>query len=205
MVIRITGDGTPKENPKVKKFLADRDYDADAPLSCPACGWVGTGAGNEEFYDALFDVCCPECNRMLLIVTFSTVGETRQAAADGDPSAVASLPDIEERQKRYEHLLTTSEQLPDIAGSSVRIDWDCEVIDDEPWTVLRSDGAEIWCEPVFWEGVGRFAKAFEILRARYGTRLVEVRPTEASLQYLYGDDLRAPVKIDRLNASLHPD
>ena len=96
-------------------------------------------------------------------------------------------------------------QLPDLPGAQIRIDWDFEAADGETWTVLRHNGAEIWRELAYYEGAPRFAEVFEILRARYGTRLTEVRPTPASWTYLYGDDLRSPAKIDSLNDSLKRD
>jgi hypothetical protein len=93
-------------------------------------------------------------------------------------------------------------QLPDLAGSEIRIDWDFEESDDEHWTVLRHDGAEIWRELAYYEGYPRFAEVFEILRQRYGARLTEVRPTQPSRSWLFGDKLSSPHIIKDLNASL---
>ena len=52
------------------------------------------------------------------------------------------------------------------------------------------------------EGVERFAEVLEILRQRYGARLVELRPTERSGLYLYGDRWSAPERVESLNRSL---
>ena len=191
------------------KHLVSYDYDSSAVVTCSDCGRSGTGAKSQEFYADLLDVCCPVCHRMLLIVTYASIEGTRAAAAAGNARARAALPAMEAQQTSFERkqqqLLAEPNELPDLMGSSVCIDWDVEVRDDkERWTVLRYEGVEIWREPAFWEGVDRFAEVFEILHARYGSRLGELRPTRASLQYLYGDDLRAPRKIEDLNASLHP-
>jgi hypothetical protein len=67
----------------IAKHLRYWDYDRDAVISCD-CGWNGPAAGNEETYSQLLDVHCPRCQRMLLIVSFPTVGETREAAAAGN-------------------------------------------------------------------------------------------------------------------------
>jgi predicted RNA-binding Zn-ribbon protein involved in translation (DUF1610 family) len=45
----------------------DFDSQRDAPLTCPSCGWVGPAKGYEDVHDDLFDVCCPECDCMILI------------------------------------------------------------------------------------------------------------------------------------------
>ncbi len=182
------------------------DYDRDATLTCPGCGWSGSGAGNEEYFDELLDVSCPQCDRMLLIVSFPTAEETRAAAAAGNPRAEAELPSVDEREERLERALElelkTAGQLPNLRGDTLRLDWDLEERDGEHWTVLRHEGNEFWRELAYYEGYERFAVVFELLRERYGQRLMEVRPTAASELYLYGDKLSAPETIERLNASL---
>ena len=182
------------------------DYDRDAALSCASCGWSGSGAGNENYFDELLDVRCPQCDRMLLIVAFPTIEETRAAAAAGNPRAQAELPSVDAREERLNRAqeleLKAADQLPELQGDALRIDWDLEGRDDEYWTVLRYEGKEIWRELAYYEGYERFAAVFELLRQRYGSRLAEVRPTPASELYLYGDKLSASQTIVRLNASL---
>jgi len=185
------------------------DYDRDVALTCPSCGWTGRGGDHEEYFEALLDVTCPDCDSMLLIVSFPTAEETRAAAAAGDPRAQAELPHLDAREaflKRARALaLKEPGQLPLLEGDALHIDWDYEERDAEHWTVLRHGGQEIWRELAYFEGYERFAKVFEILRERYGSRLAEVRPTPASTVYLYGDKLSAPETIERLNASLARD
>ncbi len=188
------------------RYVAYWEYDPDAPLTCPDCGWSGSGAGSQELFEELFDVSCPQCDSMLLIVPYPTAAETRAAAAAGNPKAQAELPNVESRLKRLDRAqeleLRTPEQLPELRGKNLRIDWDLEERDDEQWTVLRHKGREIWRELAYYEGYERFARVFELLRERYGPRLKEVRPTAASELYLYGDKLSAPERIEKLNASL---
>ena len=58
------------------KYHADvieyENYDETKRLRCPVCDWVGSpkDCGSIEYYDDLFDVSCPICCRMLLIVTY---------------------------------------------------------------------------------------------------------------------------------------
>src|SRR2546421_445844 len=56
-------------------------YDEDARLACFSCDWEGAVRdGSKGFYAELFDVSCPECDQMLLIVNHPTIEQTRAAA-----------------------------------------------------------------------------------------------------------------------------
>lgn len=192
-------------------YLNYWDYHRDTPVTCPGCGWTGCPPGHEEVYDDLLDVHCPDCGRMLLVVPFPTLEETRAAAAEGNPDAQEELPDAEARHNARESFLRRAKQtelaeaaqLPDLHGDRLIIEWDFEESNDERWTILRHGTREVWREIAYYEGYTRFAEVFEILRARYGSRLAEVRPTPASELYLCGDKLFASDRIAELNASLH--
>jgi hypothetical protein len=144
---------------------------------------------------------------MLLIVALPTTEETRAAAAAGNARAKAELPNVDAREERLNRAqdreLKSADQLPDLEGDTLRIDWDLEERDGEHWTVLRHRDREVWRELAYYEGYQRFADVFKLLHERYGSRLAEVRPTTASEVYLYGDKLSAPQVIARLNASLN--
>ena len=186
------------------------EYDRDATITCPACGWSGTCSANENFTWELVDVCCGSCDKMLLIVPHPTHEQTRKAAAEGNEKAKADIQLVEEREAFFarakEHSLTSASQLPDLEGDDVVIEWD---FDDKEraegknsWTVLRHQGQEIWREVAFYEGINRFEEVLWILREKYGTRMAELRPTQASITYLCGDDLGASSRIDSLNTDL---
>jgi hypothetical protein len=191
--------------PVSAKHLTYWEYDPDAHLTCSSCGWTGQG-GDREFFDELLDVRCPECERMLLIVAYPAPEETRAAAAAGNLRAKEALPQVDAREAFLERAqaseLRDRDQLPELEGERVRIEWDFEDRGGESWTVLRHEGREIWRELAYYEGYERFAVVFRILRGRYGSRLVEVRPTPASEVYLYGDQMQARDEVAALNASL---
>jgi len=182
------------------------DYDREATLKCPSCGWSGCGAGHEDFFQDLLDVRCPDCEDMILIVNYPTLVETQVAAKAGDQRAQAELPKIEAAEARAQRAVASelreAAQLPDLEGDRIVIEWDFDQRDDDAWTILRRDDQEIWRESAYYEGYRRFAEVFHILRDRYGSRLAEVRPTPASKLYLYGDKLSAPETVASLNASL---
>lgn len=135
-----------------------------------------------------------------------TAAETRAAAAAGNPGAIEELAIVEAREAFQAGHRTPSWRkrvsFRDLSGEQLLIEWDQKAQDGQQWTVLRCDGTEFWRELAYFEGYKRFARVFEILRERYGTRLAEVRPTRASWTYLYGDALSAPNTIDALNKTL---
>lgn len=55
------------------KIIEYEDYNEDEMLECPLCHWKGTSEGNVEYYHDLFDVSCPKCDKMLLIVSYPLV------------------------------------------------------------------------------------------------------------------------------------
>lgn len=66
-------------------------HDGDA-LGCSACDWSGTnGDGSTESFQDLFDISCPKCDTMLLIVSYPMIEQVRAAAEQGDKRALADL------------------------------------------------------------------------------------------------------------------
>ncbi|MEB3982515.1 hypothetical protein OQ968_14725 [Mycobacterium sp. 663a-19] len=184
----------------------DFDNQRDAPLTCPSCGWIGSAEDHMDMHNDLLDVSCPKCGCMILIILFPTLAETQAAAAAGNQRAVAQLPGIEAqaewRRRASNSMLRDAAELPDLDGDRLLILWDLETVDDENWTILRHGEREIWREIAYWEGIERFAEVVELLRARYGSRLVEVCPTPASEAYLWGDRHGVDKMIESINASL---
>jgi hypothetical protein len=187
------------------------EFDSDRIVTCD-CGWSGkAGHGNREDYRALYDISCPNCDRMLFIVAYPTHEETREAASAGNREAKQNLVVVAHREaflaRAEEHKLTAADELPDLEGDELVIDWDFEepAKDEErkdSWTVLRQGDRVIWREVAFYEGYERFGEVLEILRSRYGPSLIDLRPTERSGNYLYGDVLSSGSTVRSLRASL---
>ncbi len=59
------------------KIIEYADYDENRPLECPICGWTGTPKEScwIEYYDDLLDVSCPNCEKMLLVVSYPLVAK----------------------------------------------------------------------------------------------------------------------------------
>lgn len=195
------------------RILSFYDYDRERSISCP-CGWSGICSENEDYFREVLDVRCAKCDRMLLIVEYPTHAQTRAAAAEGHRQAIKDLESVNEREAFFaraaEHARTDPDQLPDLEGDDLVIEWDFEDGErkdhgpsaGDSWTILRHGDRVIWREVAFYEGLYRFEEVMWILREKYGTRLAELRPTADSDLYLCGDDIRADSKIKSLNADL---
>jgi hypothetical protein len=58
------------------------EFSEEMPLVCPNCHWTGAAKdGDMGEYKDLFDVSCPKCSKMLLVVPFPTGEQVREAAA----------------------------------------------------------------------------------------------------------------------------
>lgn len=55
------------------KIIEYHQYQENEILECPICHWHGTAEGHKEYYDDLFDVACPICDKMILIVNYPLV------------------------------------------------------------------------------------------------------------------------------------
>jgi hypothetical protein len=163
-----------------------------------------------EDFGELYTLSCPECDRTLVLVSYPTVEETRVAAREGNPEAALTSKVDDERElflaRAKESRLSSPGQLPELEGEDLVIEWDFEEdAGDEHgygWTVLRIEGREIWRSIALYEGYEQFAEVLGILRERYGERLMDLRPTRNSHDYLFGDSLSAAGKIEALRASL---
>jgi hypothetical protein len=52
-----------------------KSFNDDDILECSVCNWTGKADGNKEYYDQLFDVSCPNCGKMILVVSYPLVGQ----------------------------------------------------------------------------------------------------------------------------------
>lgn len=186
------------------------DFDENAEVSC-RCGWTGpTAAGGIEVFSECFSYECPECGRTLAVFSPPTIEETKPKAAEGNEKARGELASALRRERFLEKAsnseLKTGSQLPELTGEEILIEWD---FDDPPedrencWTVLRHNRVEIWREIAYYEGRDRYFEIAGILREKYGHRLIDLRPTEASYLYLFGDDLNASSEIDAFRRRLN--
>lgn len=94
--------------------------------------------------------------------------------------------------------LYSPRQLPDLEGDALTLTWD--QIGAE--TVITHGDRVVWRERTGWEVYDRFAEIVEILRHKYGSRLVDLAPTERSLYALYGDSSRALFHVASARQSL---
>lgn len=187
---------------KVFKYYSNWQHEV---FTCSECGWTGTvGFEDLEVGDVAAIIECPKCYRSLGVVLFPNLQETKEAAATGNEEAIKALPGFEARiNDNWELLdrfdqekLGSADQLPNLDGESLEFDWDFEKGEDgEFYQVIRARDVEVWKELAFFNNIRRFEEIKELLRARYGTRFKNLTPTQASIEWVSGDNFQKAMQI----------
>lgn len=128
-------------------------------------------------------------NRLMQIKTRL---EELTAETQRTPSSPETLSDAEEIQ------LFSPRQLPELEGDALTLTWDQIEAD----SIISHGDNIIWREWTGWEVFDRFEEITDILRHKYGRRLVDIIPTERSLYALYGDSTRASFHVASARQSL---
>jgi hypothetical protein len=174
-------------------------------LTCP-CGWRGTfEQGMVDYHKELLDSECPNCSTLVAVVHYPTGAEIER----NEPRDGAFRRQVKEAEKRWSVFqslrLQSPEQLPEIDDPEFVLNWDfAEDGLGEKWTVIRKESQEIFRELAFWEGWKRYCEVAAILKLKYGTRLLDLHPTEASLLYLLGDSFAASENIAQCRKACFP-
>lgn len=58
---------------KPARIIEYSNYNENEILECPVCKWKGKAEGHIEYYDDLFDVTCPNCDKMILVVSYPLI------------------------------------------------------------------------------------------------------------------------------------
>jgi hypothetical protein len=170
-------------------------------LACQ-CGWRGTfEQGNVEYHNELIESECPNCSAIIALVVYPTAAEVERNEPH-DSSFRRRVKEAEQRRAASQSLcLRSLQQLPEIGDLALGdlafvLDWGFE--EDglgEKWTVIGRAREEIFRELAFWEGWRRYLEVADILKCKYGNRLLDLRPSDQSWLYLLGDSLVAGERI----------
>jgi len=173
---------------------------------CHRCGSLNDGstlAMGESDWD-LTEYDCPDCGALLLLVLHPTIEESRANWEKLDDSERQHVERIERNCERFQReKLKDAGDLPNVSLAEFSLSWD--LVGDESHslrTVIKLGDQVLFSEPVLYEGYERFKEVARILKAKYGSRLKDMVPTEQSYQYLYGDRLSAPEFVDRARREL---
>lgn len=187
---------------KVCKYYSDWQHEV---FTCSQCGWTGNISHQDlEAGDVAAIIEYPGCYRSLGVVVYPNLQETKEAAAQSNAEAIKALPSFEYRVERNWELLDrfereklrSADQLPRLDGELLEFDWDFQKGDDgEFYQVIGAGGAEVWRELAFFNNVRRFEEIKEMLKTKYGPRFKSLTPTDASLEWLSGDNLGRALKI----------
>ena len=174
-------------------------------FACGQCGWTGTVSHKDlEAGDVAAIIECPKCYKSLGVVLYPNLQETKEAAAQGNEEAIKALPSFESRIKdnwelldRFEkEKLRSADQLPNLDGEVLEFEWDfVKGNDGEFYQMIRVAGVEVWQELAFFNNIRRFEDIKELLRSKYGTRFKSLTPTDASIEWLSGDNLGKALQI----------
>ncbi len=173
---------------------------------CCACGWSGSlDPDRTEPHASLLEFSCPSCDSVLALVHYPTDEEMLaniDQLSDEERTNLGKRQDFLQDARRL--ALQSPQQLPDLEGAALILHWDFVTKGHTHYTIIRHHDQEVWRELAFWEGVERYQKILELLKAKYGDRLYDLIPTESSLLYLYGDSLSAPENVQQLRSGLAP-
>ena len=144
---------------------------------------------------------------MLAMVSYPSLDETEATYDSLSESEKEGLGRRKQRLADFENRkLESPADLPDLATSPIVLSWDFE--EDQQGnrlTVIKHEGQILWSELAVWEGAERFVEVVDILKQKYGQRLSDVVPTDASGLYLYGDRLSSIGLVEQTRASLRPE
>jgi hypothetical protein len=167
-------------------------------LCCSKCGWVGTVSLDdlEDPTSCGASIECPQCHKGIGEVLFPNLRDTEEAAAQGNEEAIRELPKFREQiahaQARIDRFkqekIESANQLPELDGEMLEFTWDIADAAAEEYQIIKLGDTEIWRELAFYGNVPRFHQVKELLRKKYGTRFKMLVPTEASQEWLCGDN-----------------
>jgi hypothetical protein len=177
------------------------EYHEDWLLQCPKCQWSGMAKdGAIRDYSTLFDISCPKCFEMLLLVPYPTDEQTKEAAANGNKEALAEMHNVLHRKRFQASLeinkLKTPDQLPDLTGDS--LEFICAISTDDMTpadVVIKHGDTVLWQEPEQYEWWDRFNAIKAILKEKYGSRFKSFTPTPRARYSLFGDRLNSQTYI----------
>ena len=200
---------------KYYRYFDDHDAWKNDQLVCDKCGWQGTfEEGDLEVGSDSTSCMCPKCTDIwghrLATVEHPTVEDAERHREMLSELDREHLDFQREHRDRVQAMsLTSASELPDLSGDELRLLWDYEREGTDPldprWTVIRCGDQAVWKEPAIYEGHERFAQVAAICREKYGVRLVDLVPTDASQCFLYGDDLSSPGKVEAVRRQLSAD
>jgi len=163
-------------------------------VSCPKCAWSGFGHETRSQLTTLdaFEHGCPGCGERLEI-TAVPAAEEAQELTDVERQAVEKS---ERAHRAYlAATLRSPEQLPELEGDTLVLEWDHVQEPDGAHLVIRTGERIVWQEPAYFECFRRFGEIAHLLTLKFGPRLADLVPTEASLPYLYGDEITAERRV----------
>ncbi|MBK0403067.1 hypothetical protein I5M27_08715 [Adhaeribacter sp. BT258] len=169
-------------------------------FTCPDCSWTGLGEEACLNFEMVMDLECPKCFKMLAIIDAPTYGEILHKGKECDRERLKQEIKFKENFQRV--CLKSADQLPDIKGDSISFTFRSDTIDGEDLNIIEHQDQTIWQEPMLFEGYERFMEIGNLMKEKYGVRMVDLIPDQTAELFLYGDKLKAPAIIAAYRISL---
>lgn len=164
--------------------------------TCIQCSWIGIGEQTvygDDFNNS-FEVNCPECDNLLDIIIFPTLDDMLRFGTEDDKQQAKVRQEF--LNNVWDKELKSPAQLPDIDEKEIII----ALREDKDNIILFWNDNEIWRKILTYEYYPRYLQLGEILREKYGKRLVDFK-VENTI-YLGGDSLSAFNKVRKFRKSL---
>ena len=158
----------------------------ELPFSCKKCDWSGTGETTADGFDSPsgegFAILCPKCREYIEWID-ATVSYDELLEYGTEEDKEFARERIEFWKNWREASLKSPEQLPDINAEEIIITLREEEkphtgkIDDADIVLYWKD-QELWRETRLYEYYGRYIQIGEILKEKYGERLIDFEAEE---------------------------
>ena len=171
--------------------------------SCKKCKWKGLGeqtqSGDIINWDSI-QILCPQCYNLITVVMFPTFEETMEYGSEEEKVSARERQDFLTRLHASQ--LKKAGQLPDIEASEIIISLREEAKTDgkDGYIVLYWKEKELWREIRGWEYYERYLELGNILKEKYGSRLIDFEADETT--DLGGDYAFAFDKVRKFRNSL---
>jgi len=178
-------------------------------FSCAKCSWQGLGAETKlgEVFEPWMEIICPKCREQVGNIIFASQEEILVYGTE-----------VEKNRVRYQQrwrsafessLLKEPSELPDISDENMefilkQIDEPDETrsLGKQGYILIVYKESIIWKEMRAYQYSERFVELAEILKKKYGSRMIDFIPADGVGIDLYGDELGSVDRVKKCRESL---
>ncbi|MDR0811634.1 MAG: hypothetical protein LBN23_05120 [Paludibacter sp.] len=167
------------------------------------CGWTGLGSEiklGEMVDHSCCEAHCPKCGNILPdLLLFPTLEEQMEFGSESEKISANERKQFLEKLWSFE--LKNISQLPDLQGDLLTFVLTEVEEEDGNFIVITESERFVWKEMLSYEYYDRFIELGELLKQKYGARMIDFVPPVNSF-HLYGDKCSASGKIENFRKNL---